>query len=438
MTVSIILPVRNEAATIREVLTAILQQDYARELIEVVLADGMSEDGTREIVRELAETDSRLRMVDNPKQITPAGLNLAIRESRGEVIVRVDGHGVIPPNYVRECVVCLASAQAEPALRLDRAESDAILAQGPSPAGAREGGRRPSEGNQAQSNIHSEGQGVRAAGEASNPSSPTLTPPPPSALLAVGGAWDSVGCGLMGEAIAVAMSSKFGVGNSPYRILETGWTPVPTDTVPFWAIHRRTFERVGLFREEFVCHEDYEFNHRLRSAGGRIMLLPWLRAKYYVRSTLGALARQYWRYGNWKGRFVRSQGGSLKVRHLIPPLFVAALALCGLTALFSEAGRIACCILIAAYLCFLSVATVTLFLTHHGDHQSRDSSGQKSPIGNRQSQITLPPSALRPLCFTRFALLPVILATLHLCWGAGVWMGLMRGKVVGQPPRLDA
>ena len=452
--VSVVLPVRDEGAFIEETLRAVLAQDYPRERMEIIVADGMSEDGTREIVRELAETDSRLRMVDNPKQITPAGLNLAIRESRGEVIVRVDGHGVVPPNYVRECVAYLTQTQTGSPVRLNAP--------------------RPSDGR----GIKGEGNG-RGQGEVSNPSSPSLTPnlnppsanrvsdsslilhpssftpPPPSGLLVVGGAWDSVGRGFMGEAIAVAMSSKFGVGNSPYRILEAGGVAFQTDTVPFWAIHRRTFERVGLFREELVCHEDYEFNHRLRSAGGAVVLLPWLRAEYYVRSTLGELARQYWRYGTWKGRFLRSQPGSLKLRHLIPPLFVAALVVAAIAALFDGAGRIACWILVVAYLCFLLIATVTLFLTHRRDHQSEDSSNRQSPIVNRKSEIRLssplaremaspnsqgclPPSALRPLPFARFALLPVILGTLHLCWGAGVWVGLMRGKVPGEPPAFSS
>ena len=364
--VSVVLPVRDEGAFIEETLRAVLAQDYPRERMEIIVADGMSEDGTREIVRELAETDSRLRMVDNPKQITPAGLNVAIRAARGEVLVRVDGHGVLPPNYVCECVAYLKSEDKSQ-------ESD---------------DRFP----------------------------PSALGPLHSGLLAVGGAWDSVGRGRMAEAIAVAMSSKFGVGNSPYRLREADRLPIQTDTLAFWAIYRRTFEHVGLFREKFVCHEDYEFNHRLRSAGGRIMLLPWLRAKYYVRSTLRALAWQYWRYGNWKGRFVRSQPGSLKVRQLIPPLFVAALALCGLAAGLGTAGQIALGALLVLYVGFLIVASVGLAFRSPTVQMTSESLGAIGLV-------------LR---------LTVIFATLHLCWGAGVWLGLLRGKVAGQPPRLDA
>ena len=284
MFVSVILPVRNEATTIRQVLSAVLQQDYPRELIEAIVADGMSVDGTREIVGSLAAKDSRLRMVDNPKQITPAGLNLAIREARGEVIVRVDGHGVIPPNYVRECVAVLSSeVYGEGSVVCSRLS----VVRKPQPVVC--GETRSSDGRKAAVSEPS----FRAAGKNSeignlkaasgNPESSRA-----GSFLAVGGAWDSVGRGRLGEAIAIAMSSKLGVGNSPYRVVQSIKTPILTDTVPFWATRKQTFARLGLFREEMLCHEDYEFNHRVRSAGGAILLLPWLRSRYYVRSTLTA------------------------------------------------------------------------------------------------------------------------------------------------------
>lgn len=413
--VSVILPIRNEAPFIAETLRAVLAQDYPRELLEVIVVDGMSEDGTRPIVQRLAETDPRLRLLDNSRRITPAALNIGIRAARGEVIVRVDGHGVIPPNYVRECVAVLTDTVRD---------------------------RSPSE-----------------PGDSASPS-PTASPPSPLStfqpvsvsalpcdLLAVGGAWDCAGRGIVRTAIALATSSKFGVGGSRYRTTRP-WAnprtpvrgyarePVQTDTVPFWAMRRAVFEQIGLFHEEMLCHEDYEFNHRLRQAGGTILLLPWLRSKYYVRSTLRAVCRQYGRYGFWKGRFLRSHPESLKTRHLIPPLFVAALFVAAAAASVGGAGQVALGILIAAYLCFLAVATATLLVTRTREHEFADlppSDIRPLPSDLRPPRPASPPA---PCSLLLAPLLPLVLATLHLSWGVGVWFGLLRGKVPGEPPKL--
>jgi glycosyltransferase involved in cell wall biosynthesis len=112
-TVSIVLPVRNEGKAIRETLGAVLDQSYPSELTEIIVADGMSEDDTREIVRELQLEHPNLKLIDNPGRIVSTGMNAAIRESTGDVIVRVDGHTVIDPNYVHMCVKELEASGAQ-------------------------------------------------------------------------------------------------------------------------------------------------------------------------------------------------------------------------------------------------------------------------------------------------------------------------------------
>ena len=74
--VTVILPVRNEARFIRRCLEAVLSQDYARERMQVLVVDGMSDDGTRAIVNQFVARDARVRLIDNPKQIVPTALNL--------------------------------------------------------------------------------------------------------------------------------------------------------------------------------------------------------------------------------------------------------------------------------------------------------------------------------------------------------------------------
>lgn len=110
-TVSIVIPVRNEAGGIGEALDAALGQDY-QGTIEVVVAVAPSDDGTRELVERLAAGSERLRIVDNPAGSTPAGLNAAIRTAVGEIIVRCDGHALLPRDYVSTAVRRLESTGA--------------------------------------------------------------------------------------------------------------------------------------------------------------------------------------------------------------------------------------------------------------------------------------------------------------------------------------
>lgn len=104
--VSVIMPLRNERAFIARSLGAVLNQDYPGERMEILIADGMSDDGTVEFIRRLPGAE-RVRIISNPQRIQSAGLNLAIEEACGQFIVRVDGHTVIAPDYVRQCVAAL-------------------------------------------------------------------------------------------------------------------------------------------------------------------------------------------------------------------------------------------------------------------------------------------------------------------------------------------
>lgn len=109
--VSVILPVRHEGRSFVATLTAVLAQDYPN-LVEVLVVDGMSEDATREVVRELAARDPRLKLLDNPGKIVPCAMNVGIRAARGEFIVRVDGHTIVAPDYVSRCVAAWKASGA--------------------------------------------------------------------------------------------------------------------------------------------------------------------------------------------------------------------------------------------------------------------------------------------------------------------------------------
>jgi glycosyltransferase involved in cell wall biosynthesis len=110
--VSVIMPVLNEELHLAEAVAHILNQDYDGP-IEVVLALGPSRDRTNDVAAELATIDSRVRTVDSPTGRTAAGLNAAIALTQYDVIVRVDGHALIPRDYVRTGVATLEATGAD-------------------------------------------------------------------------------------------------------------------------------------------------------------------------------------------------------------------------------------------------------------------------------------------------------------------------------------
>ena len=107
--VSVIVPCFNEQDTIALLLGALYAQSYPRKEMEIVIADGMSTDLTRQRIAEFcaAHPDLSVRVVDNPQRNIPAGLNCAIRAAQGELIVRLDGHSVPRTDYVARCVTAL-------------------------------------------------------------------------------------------------------------------------------------------------------------------------------------------------------------------------------------------------------------------------------------------------------------------------------------------
>ena len=113
--VSIIIPCYNEQTTIRKLLEAIHAQTFPRPDLEVVIADGMSTDGTRAEIAAFADAhpDLQIAIVDNLKRHIPAGLNCALKAANGEIIVRLDGHSMPYPDYIERCVADLEDGLGE-------------------------------------------------------------------------------------------------------------------------------------------------------------------------------------------------------------------------------------------------------------------------------------------------------------------------------------
>jgi glycosyltransferase involved in cell wall biosynthesis len=261
--VTIVVPCRNEERYIVECLDSILACDYPSDRLEVLVVDGMSDDGTRAVLADYAARNPLVRILDNPRRITPVALNLAIRAARGDVIVRMDAHVVYPRNYVSRLVAALDEFGAD--------NVGAVL--------------RTLPANQT----------------------------------------------AMGKAIAIGMSHPFGVGTSYFRIGTD--QPRWVDTIAFFCIRRATFDRVGMFDEELIRHQDGEFNARLIKSGGRILLIPDVVSYYYARATLRQVGRMFYQYGYFKPLVAKKLGRFMTVRQLIPPGFVLGLLVTGAAAL---------------------------------------------------------------------------------------------------------
>jgi succinoglycan biosynthesis protein ExoA len=204
----------------------------------------------------------------------------------------------------------------------------------------------------------------------------------------VGGVQRAIGTSYVSSAIALAMSSPFGVGDAIFRYAEK---EAYVDSVFGGAWKKETLEQLGGFNEALPGNEDYELNHRLRQRGGKILLSPSIRIFYYNRSSLRSLARQYFRYGYHKAYMLQLHPESLRWRQIVPPLFViTTLASAALSFLGSWLGFL----VPAAYLATnLSVSLATAF---------------------RQG--------LRYV-----AVLPVAFGVLHFSWGTGFLAGVIRG-----------
>jgi cellulose synthase/poly-beta-1,6-N-acetylglucosamine synthase-like glycosyltransferase len=254
--VSIIVPCYNEEGTIQGLLHAIYSQDYPLESIEVIIADGMSEDGTRTRIHEFIGNHPGLtiRIVDNPERSIPNALNQALEHSKGSIVIRLDAHSVPAKDYISKSV------------------------------------------------------GLLEERDAANVGGVWLIKPSVDSPIAKG--------------IAAAAAHPLGAGGARYRI---GGKSGEVETVPFGAFQREWLKRVGPFNEQLLSNEDFEYNARIRQAGGVVWFDPSIRSVYYARATFPELAKQYWRYGFWKARMLRLYPTTLHWRQVIPPLFVSVL-----------------------------------------------------------------------------------------------------------------
>lgn len=138
----------------------------------------------------------------------------------------------------------------------------------------------------------------------------------------VGGVAETKSQGVIGNAIAKMLSSKFGVGNSQFRVNgESDYV----DTVPFGAFKREVFTKYGGYDERLVRNQDNEMNFRIRKNGGKIYMSDQIHLSYYCRDSIKGILQMARKNGIWNVITMKLCPGSMGIRHFIPFLFVVSI-----------------------------------------------------------------------------------------------------------------
>ena len=111
--VSIIIPCYNESDFISECLKSVINSDYPQSKIEIIIVDGLSTDSTRDIINSYAKRYPFIKILNNPKRITPSALNIGIKAAKGEIIIRLDAHASYSEDYISKCVKNLVEYEAD-------------------------------------------------------------------------------------------------------------------------------------------------------------------------------------------------------------------------------------------------------------------------------------------------------------------------------------
>lgn len=111
--VSIIIPCRNEADFISRCMDSLIAQDYPKNKVKILVIDGASTDGTRELIQSYVQKDNRIKLLDNSKKVTPVSMNIGIKNAEGDLITKSDAHTIYPPDYISKCVRYLEEYKAD-------------------------------------------------------------------------------------------------------------------------------------------------------------------------------------------------------------------------------------------------------------------------------------------------------------------------------------
>jgi glycosyltransferase involved in cell wall biosynthesis len=257
--ISIVCPIYNEEKYIGACIDSVLSQDYSKNDMEVLFIDGNSTDNTVNIIKEYIADYPFIKVINNPDRIVPIAMNLGVRASHGDIIIRLDAHAAYPANYIST----LANKLVE---------------------------------------LNADNVGAPCKTDVLNKN--------PKAL-----------------AIREVLSSRFGVGNSIFRLGINKTKEV--DTVPFGCYRKDTFERFGFFDTRLIRNQDIELNKRIKRGGGKIYIISDTYCTYFARETFKEISKNNYANGKWNilTVFYTKNIHSLSLRHFIPMLFLLSLVL---------------------------------------------------------------------------------------------------------------
>lgn len=306
--VSVIMPVLNEEHHLADAVASVLAQNFVGELL---IALGPSTDNTDKVAAKLAEADSRIRLVPNPRGLTTVGMNLCVKLAKHDYVVRVDAHSEPAPNYISRGVEIMNETGAD----------------------------------------------------------------------LLGGVMSARGKTLFQRSVAWAYNSRFGLGGAAYHV---GGKAGVAESAYLGIFRKSVLERVSGYDESIVRGEDWDLAQRIKAAGFLVWFSPELSVVYWPRSNWTGLAKQFYSTGVWRGELTKRDLARTSPRYFIPPALVLALAL----------GNI------------LGVLGFII--------------GWIPTLGYVAAILAVAVQA-------RLAPVPLVLATMHLSWGFGFIVGLIRG-----------
>ena len=325
MNVSLCVVAYNESTMLGGLLDEVHKQDYPHKQMEVVLIDSGSQDDTKEMMLEFSgkykEEFLDVQVLDNAKRIQAAGWNVAIENFKTDVMIRVDAHGSIPPEFVRKNVENLQSGEDI------------------------SGGVRPS-------------------------------------IIANPTAW--------GQVLLQAESSMFGSSVASYR--REGGEKTYVKSFFHGAYRRKVLEDVGGFHEYLGRTEDNEFHYRIRERGYRLCMDPSILSYQYARPKFGKMLKQKFGNGYWIGLTLGVCPKCLSIFHFVPMGFVFGIIFTTILAIFG--WPLLGIIMWSAYGILAVMMSIITFITSD----------------KHVAQI----------------LLPFLFLCLHVTYGVGTWIGLIR------------
>lgn len=307
--VSVIMPVLNEEHHLADAVDSVLKQNFDGELL---IALGPSSDGTNKVAEALSKSDSRIRLVQNPRGLTTVGMNLCVNQAKYDVIVRIDAHSEPAENYIKRGVEILEDRKAD----------------------------------------------------------------------LLGGVMAAKGKTLFQRSVAWAYNSPFGLGGATYHV---GGAEGEAESAYLGIFRKSALERVGGYDESIIRGEDWELAQRIKASGGLVWFSPELSVTYWPRTTAGALAKQFYSTGVWRGDLTKRDSKHTSWRYFIPPALVISLVLGEfIAALGFGIGW-------APFMAYFSaIIAIGMFAA-------------------------------------RLAPVPLVLATMHLSWGFGFIVGYLKG-----------